>query len=556
MRGIRRPLIGTAVALAAGQAVASLVHGGPTAVDIARDVIPFLIPLIAAAVAFLAAVKAPDDERAFWLFVGAGTFAWALGDIGFSVYGLLDFDAAVKLSLADAGYLALIPLWGAALVVHPSRSRRVIDRVGASVDALVVLSFVATLTTVYVLIPALREATDFGGAIVTMAYPLGDLALIAVLVSILSRSAQSMRAGDVLVTIAAAVFAIGDIVFARLSLTGAYDVGNPVDLTWSIAFICVALGAGRTLTSEKDDEQRSTFPILAVVGIGAITCLAVLALSTHMRDTALLVGAVITGLLVVVRLGLLLVDRANLIRTLDEKVLELEEAHSARDRFIATVSHDLRSPLTAIDGFAQLLQEPGISDNPEQVRQMASTIERNSRHLTNLTEDLLCAGQFATGHPPQLELTAVNLRQSIGNVMRDLRRDSVVIEGNPFVHALADERRLRQVLTNLVDNAFKHSGSVDVRVRVGESDDGPTIEVSDRGVGMAPERMGRIFEPFANDVTKASSVGLGLYVVANLVSAMGGRLSVTSEVGGGTTFTVTLPATSSATATDVNAQAS
>jgi signal transduction histidine kinase len=556
MRGMRRSLITAAGALLAGQALAMLLPGEVFVVGVARETIPFIVPLVAAAAAFVAAAKAATDERPFWLFVAAGSLAWGLGDIGFSIYGMTGYDPAGKLSLADIGYLALIPLWGAALVVHPSRSRRAIDRLGTSVDALVVLSFAATLTTVYVLIPALREATDVSGAIVTTAYPLGDLALIAVLVSILARSAHRMRSGDVLVAVAAAVFAVGDIAFARLSLIGAYEVGNPVDLTWSVAFICVAVGAGKALATGQDDERRSTFPLLAVVGLGATLVLAVLALTTHLRDTALLIGAVITGLLVVLRLGLLLVDRARLIDTLDEKVLELEEAHNARDRFIATVSHDLRSPLTAIDGFAQLLQEPAIAANADQVVQMASTIERNSRHLTNLTEDLLCAGQFATGHPPQLQLVAVNLRRAISDVMSDLRRDNVVVEGNPFVHALADERRLRQVLTNLVDNAFKHSGSQDVRVRVGQSDDGPTIEVSDRGKGMTPERMGRIFEPFANDVSKASSVGLGLYVVANLVSAMRGRLSVTSEIGGGTTFTVTLPGAKASVVRASGAQAS
>jgi signal transduction histidine kinase len=545
MRGTRRALIAAATALVLGQALAMLLPGDVFLVGVARETIPFIIPLVAAAAAFVAAARSPHDQRNFWLFVGAGALAWALGDIGFSLYVLMDYDPAGKLSLADIGYLALIPLWGAALVVHPSRSRRAIDRLGTSVDALVVLAFVATLTTVYVLIPALRDATDVTGAIVQTAYPLGDLALIAVLVSILARSAQTMRAGDVLVTVAAAVFAVGDITFARLSLIGAYDVGNPVDLTWSIAFICVAAGAGKSLASEADDERRSSFPLLAVVGIIAIASLSVLAVTTHLRDTALLVGAVITGMLVVIRLGLLLVDRARLITTLDEKVLELEEAHAARERFIATVSHDLRSPLTAIDGFAQLLEDPTIASDPSQVMQMASTITRNARHLTHLTEDLLCAGQFATGHPPQLELVPVNLRQTVADVMHDLNRnDSVTIEGNPFVHALADERRLRQILTNLVDNAFKHSGSTDVTVRVGESEDGPTIEVIDQGVGMSAERLGRLFQPFMNDVTKVSSVGLGLYVVGNLVAVMNGRLSVTSELGGGTTFTVTLPGAS------------
>jgi signal transduction histidine kinase len=243
---------------------------------------------------------------------------------------------------------------------------------------------------------------------------------------------------------------------------------------------------------------------------------------------------------------MLVTDRARLIGSLDEKVHELEEAHLARERFIATISHDLRSPLTAIEGFASLLQESSVAEDAGQVSDMAATIERNARHLTHLTEDLLCAGQFAAGHPPTLDVGTINLKQLADEVMGDLgRTDRVRIDGNPFVTASADRQRLRQVLTNLVDNAFKHSGSSDVRVHIGATDAGPTIEVTDGGVGISPERMGRIFEPFVRDVTKASSVGLGLYVVGNLVTAMGGRMSVTSEIGVGTTFTVTLPSASS-----------
>jgi signal transduction histidine kinase len=543
MRGTRRVLLVAAAVLVAGQGAAIFLPEHLAPVVVARDVIPFLVPLVAALAAFVAAGSSRIEERSFWTFIGLGALAWALGDIGFSVYDLLDFDPSGRLTLADAGYLLLIPLWGAALIVHPSRSRRGIDRLGTSIDGLVVFSFAATLTTTYVLVPSLRDATDLAGAIVNVVYPIGDLALIAVLVSIMARAAHGLRTGDLAIAAAAAVFALGDILYVRMSLTGSYETGHPVDLTWSLAFLCVAFAAGRTLSVRtRSDEERSPLPLLALAGMVAVLCLAVIVAFTRLNDVALLAGAEITAMLVVSRLFILLLDRATLVRSLDEKVLELEDAHAARERFIATVSHDLRSPLTAIEGFAQLLQNPAFNADPERVVEMASTIERNARHLTNMSEDLLCAGQFATGNPPHLDLRTVNLRDVIVQTMNDLgRSDRVNVGGSPFVHAVADERRLRQIVTNLVDNAFKHSGSADIRVYAGESAEGSTIEVSDAGVGIDPERMTRIFDPFVSDRMNASSVGLGLYVVGNLVSAMGGRLSVTSVVGGGTTFTVVLP---------------
>jgi signal transduction histidine kinase len=239
---------------------------------------------------------------------------------------------------------------------------------------------------------------------------------------------------------------------------------------------------------------------------------------------------------------ILLFDRATLVNSFDNKVRQLEEANAARERFIATVSHDLRSPLASISGFAELLREPEILRQPQQVAEMTLSIERNARRLARLTEDLLCAGQFASGHPPPLRLKAIDLRQTAEEVLNDSgRTDQVKVEGSRWVYAMADRQRVQQILTNLLDNAFKHSGSKDVSIRVRHSDEGAEIDVSDRGVGIPQDRIDQIFDPFISDFSRQSNVGLGLYVVANLVGAMNGRISVASEPDAGTTFKIILP---------------
>ena len=531
-------------ALFVGQVVSIYLPERLTIAGIARDSIPFVIPLFASVIAFRAAAQRDPSERLFWILLGAGAAAWGLGDLGFSLYGQLGFDPTGKLTLADAGYLALIPCWGAAFVAHPSRSRRGIDRLGTTVDALVVFGIAATLTVTYVLVPALTGAESVGGAIVNTVYPLGDLALLAVLVSVMAKSASRMRAGDTFVMIAAAVFAIGDITFARLTLVDAYHVGNPVDMTWSLAFICVALGAGRSLgeSNADPDERRAMVPVLCLIGMVGIWGLAALAIADHFRNVPLLVGTLFSGVLLVSRLGVLLFDRADLVRSLDDSVKQLQEAHAARERFIATVSHDLRSPLASIAGFAELLREPDVREDAAQVDQMTRSIERNAKRLARLTEDLLCAGQFATGHPPVLKLAALDVRQVAQEVVVDLgRTDRVTVHGSRWIYAMADKQRVQQVLVNLVENAFKHSGSSDVSIGVSVVDAGVAIEVTDHGVGIAPERIDQIFAPFVSDFSKTSSVGLGLYVVNGLIAAMGGTVSVTSAINAGTTFRIVLP---------------
>jgi signal transduction histidine kinase len=398
----------------------------------------------------------------------------------------------------------------------------------------------------------LQQATDFAGAAVSWAYPVGDLALLSVLVSIRARSSEEFRIGDVMVAGAIVVFAVGDIVYARLAVVDAYDVGSPVDITWSIAFLLVALAAGRELSAKRNDDQR-TVPLLAVCGIAGMVLLAGLAIWTRLENTIVLAGAVATALLVVGRLVVLLLDRSRLLRAYDEKVEQLEEANAARERFIATVSHDLRSPLASISGFAELLREPEIMSDPQQVIEMTTSIERNARRLARLTEDLLCAGQLATGHPPPLRLASIDCRQIAEEAIGDMGlSDRVSVKGSRWIYAMADKQRVQQMIVNLVENAFKHSGSKEVQIGVVATDDGPVIEVADHGVGITPERIAQIFDPFVSDYQSPSSVGLGLYVVRNLVTAMGGRISVTSESDVGTTFRIVLmPAVQESVFTDV-----
>jgi signal transduction histidine kinase len=346
-----------------------------------------------------------------------------------------------------------------------------------------------------------------------------------------------------LLAAAAAVFAIGDIAYARLVTVDTYDVGSPVDLAWSAAFVLLALAAGRVLSGRgQHDEQKAAVPFLAVFGIGGMIVLAVIAIMTRLENTIVLAGAAMTGLFLVGRLVILLFDRANLLRSYDEKVAELEQATVARERFIATVSHDLRSPLASISGFAELLREPEVASDPQQVLEMTTSIERNARRLARLTEDLLCAGQFATGNPPPLRLTAVDLRQVAEESVTDMGRgDRVRVEGSRWIYAMADKTRVNQIVVNLVENAFKHSGSKEVLISIEHHADGPVLAVGDHGRGITDERISQIFEPFVSDYQSSSSVGLGLYVVRNLVAAMRGRISVTSEIDVGTTFRIAFP---------------
>lgn len=230
---------------------------------------------------------------------------------------------------------------------------------------------------------------------------------------------------------------------------------------------------------------------------------------------------------------------------------EAERANGAKDSFVATLSHELRSPLNAILGWAQLLQRRELP--PEKIAEGLKVIERNTRAQAKLISDLLDMSRIVSGNV-RLERQRLDLRQlleaavqtfqplaySKGITLRtSLPSLSIAIEG--------DAARIQQVFANLLSNALKFTpGGGKISVELRESSGRAVIEVSDSGCGIAPEFLPRIFERFSqadNSITKdLGGLGLGLSISKELVELHHGTIEVVSAgVGLGATFTVTLP---------------
>jgi len=224
-----------------------------------------------------------------------------------------------------------------------------------------------------------------------------------------------------------------------------------------------------------------------------------------------------------------------------------ESANEAKSRFLASVSHEIRSPLNSIYGYAQLLERHDGSN----AVQAAKVIRRSSEHLTNLVEGLLDISQIETGvlhlnrdviRFPALIAQMVDMFQphaaAKGLELR-LERPATLPE---FVRG--DQKRLRQVLINLLSNAIKFTDRGSVTLSVQYRTELATFEITDTGIGIPQEDIERIFSPFerGSDATvhSRSGVGLGLAITQALVSIMGGDLRVTSEAGQGSRFTVRL----------------
>jgi signal transduction histidine kinase len=254
------------------------------------------------------------------------------------------------------------------------------------------------------------------------------------------------------------------------------------------------------------------------------------------------------------RLCALAIDNAWLLHAAEAARAEAEEANRVKMQFLSTMSHELRTPLNAIAGYAELLLE-GIRGPLTEV-QLADVrrIQANQRHLLGLVESVLSYAKIDAGRV-QFGLEDVSLASvltEVDGIIAPLAEENGVTcagcgpeEGDDLT-VYADADKLRQILINLLANAIKfcgRGGRVEVTHRV--MDDRVEIWVSDDGPGIAPEYRERIFEPFTQVdqgyTQTQGGTGLGLAISRELARGMGGDLSVESEVGRGSTFTLTFP---------------
>ncbi len=233
-------------------------------------------------------------------------------------------------------------------------------------------------------------------------------------------------------------------------------------------------------------------------------------------------------------------------------VTELKRLEQVRREFVANVSHELRTPLTAIKGYAETLRDGGLRD-AARAAEFVEVIHRHAGRLAALIEDLLDLSSVEQGQA-RLVLCPVSLRDVVAQAETVTRpaakeRGHAVTVDVPrdLPDVLADRDRLAQVLINLLDNAVKFTPEGG-RIEVGARPSGGrvVVSVSDNGVGIPPEDIGRIFERFyrvdRSRDRRDGGTGLGLAISKHLTQAMGGTIEVDSRPGSGTTFRIFLPA--------------
>lgn len=220
-----------------------------------------------------------------------------------------------------------------------------------------------------------------------------------------------------------------------------------------------------------------------------------------------------------------------------------EAANAAKTRYLVAVSHEIRSPLNAIYGYAQLLERDGAIDPVE----AGGVIRRSAEHLTNLVEGLLDISRIESG-VLTLRRDVVRLPVLLDHVVDMFRMQAAakglsldyVVSGYlpPFVKT--DEKRLRQILINLLSNAVKYTREGGVTLTVAYRSQTARIEVADTGIGIAAEDLERVFEPFERggspDAATQPGIGLGLAITRALARLLGGDVTAASKPGRGSRF--------------------
>jgi signal transduction histidine kinase/CheY-like chemotaxis protein len=244
------------------------------------------------------------------------------------------------------------------------------------------------------------------------------------------------------------------------------------------------------------------------------------------------------------------IERSSLIAQLQQQTEELRQSNHIKDEFLATLSHELRTPLNAILGWIQLLRTRKL--NETKTNSALETIERNSKSLSQLIEDILDVSKIISGKI-RLHVTQINLKLLISNAIDTVQpaADAKQIQITTQLDAVfvwGDLNRLQQILWNLLSNAIKFTpkeGKVDIHLKQ-TSDDLVQIQVIDNGQGIKPEFLPYVFDRFRQadgSITRSfGGLGLGLAIVRYLVELHGGTVSADSPgEGKGATFTVNLP---------------
>jgi signal transduction histidine kinase len=522
--------------------------------------------LVAASIgAWVGAERTSRERRRVPRLIAAGLSLSALGDVLWTVLDLrgVDTDASV----ADIPWLASYVVLGTALWLVLTRATHgQVARRRPDVDFLIDVASIVAVGVMVLWTTALDAIVDDGSLpvlvrVLWVSYPLADAVLLALVLRILM-SREGRGAFD-------AFFAVGICLWlaADLGYLVAPDSDKAqlaMDTLWMVAPVLIARSAWRVGEVEAASSRASlqgSWLVQVVLAAGPLAVPPALELVGNLHNGTeqplrLLSGTALMAAVAFVRIGRLIRAKERTTRELERARDEALEASRAKSMFVANMSHEIRTPLTSVLASSEMLEDTPLD---EFQLQLIEKMQRSGTMLKSLVEDILDFSRIEAGQvvlsPTTFDLTAfvVDLDDvyRVRAAEKGLRFTSHLDPSAPRT-VVGDAGRLLQVLTNLLDNALKFSDQGHVALDVHPVANGRQrgvagleFRVSDSGIGISAQHQQMVFQSFTQvdgTVTRRhGGTGLGLAISKDLTELMGGALTVSSEPGQGSVFSVSIP---------------
>jgi signal transduction histidine kinase len=535
--------------------------GGPLATRAFVDVATTLAAAMACALCLRRARQERTLSPATWYLLGMAAGCWALGNAVWTYYEVIARESTPFPSLADAGYVALIPLAAAALLVTISRSIGRASRFRTLLDGLLVcatLFFTCYALFLRPLLAYAHQQPNLLAKFLAIAYPIGDVGLLAMVILLLERVGKPARAPLLGLALAFAGLAIADIGFWYQTAVGTYATGAWTDLGWVGAFLVVGAVAQHrsSLIAHPPDARPGLGLAILPFFPFALACIASAwvqvregALDATLYWTALIVFVVLS-----VRQFLLILENR---RTQEQRAAALllageleriEKVDQFRSDFINSISHELRTPITPLKlSLAMLRRKSPELEGGRILPVMQGSIDR----LAELVENMVRAAELQA---KDLVLSRVPIdlatmvRESANEYASRAKERGILLEVHAAVaNPLGDGAKVRHAVDQLISNAIKFTeagGRITVTLKA--SADHAWLEVRDTGVGMTKDQIGQLFQPFRrlheDRLWSTHGAGLGLYTAKLIADIHGGQVRASSSgPGQGSSFTLILP---------------
>lgn len=546
--------------------------GGPRATQAFSDLVDIPVLVVAAVACWAASRRESGRTRSGWILLGAGLVSWAVGESIWSYYELFLGVEVPFPSLADVGFLGLIPFTAWAMLSFPAAPRGRAGRTRALLDGTIIVTSLFALSWAIVLGPAYRAGADgVAEQILGLAYPFGDAVLIGVVLFVAARATRTERVGISLIGAGLVAIALADSLFTYLTFNQTYATGSLMDVGWTVGFVLIGLGALRPPHTSHGREEKPSSILAAVLPYAAVFVgvpVAALQFASHgTLDPVVFFLGIALFIAIGVRQLMILLENVSLARHLDaklkERTAELESAleqlgatRRLQDEFVSNANHELRTPLTVMIGALDTLARPeqAIWQHAPMLIEMA---RRGAGRMNQLVDDLLLASGITDIHGSRR--APFDLSEHVRFSLLTFEPAGKAIETRlcPGLRAVGDAGRFQDALGHLLSNAdkFGPDGST-IRVEVGSEGDAVSVLVRDEGSGIPQSLREAVFDRFyqgdGSSTRRYGGMGLGLYLAREVMKMMGGDVTI-DDVRRGCAVRIRLPVASETSASDLAA---